>query len=131
MRLLLALFSILAFLPGCFSVTAASSQTSPKEYHSPYASDYQRPVWVGRASYWEEKGYMYAVGIVPESEGYDFSIRLRISEMEGKGSLLRANAICRGIIVGGVPVQTWVSTDGTIYTLVRGEMIIPRAKCKP
>lgn len=131
MQVFLALFSLLAFLPGCFAVTSESSHASPKEYRSPYVSDNQKPAWVGRVSYWEENGSMYAIGVVPESEGYDFSIRLRISEMEGKESLLRANAVCRGVIIGGSPIQTWVSTDGTIYTLVRGKRIIPQEKCKP
>ncbi|MBI5913241.1 hypothetical protein HY839_02240 [Candidatus Azambacteria bacterium] len=134
MKKVLGLLLFIIFLPGCFiTIVPSLVPPPPKEAvrRSSYASDYPKPAWVNRTSYWEEKEFMYAVGVIPESEGYDFSIRLRISEMEGKKQLLLANNICHGIIVGGIPLQTWVSADGTIHTLVRGERIIPREKCKP
>lgn len=137
MKKVLGLLLLVVFLPGCFITITPSLVPAPPDdeksshYRSTYASDYPKPEWVGRTSYWEEKEFMYAVGVIPESEGYDFSIRLRISEMEGKKRLLFANNVCHGVIVGGIPLQTWVAANGTIYTLVRGERIIPREKCKP
>lgn len=135
MKKIALLFYLLIFSAGCGTIVIAPANDpvpAQKEYRSTYASDFPMPEWVKRKDrYWKDGKYMYAVSVIPESEAYDFTVRLRYSDIEGKLQILRANGVCDGVIVGGIMLRSWVAPDGTIYSLVRGEEVIARKKCKP
>lgn len=134
MKKIVFLLCLLVLSAGCAIsiVPATAPEPVQKEYRSTYASDSPIPEWVKRKErYWKDGKYMYAVSVIPESEAHDFEVRLRYSDIEGKLLLLRANGVCDGVIVGGIMLRSWVAPNGTIYSLMRGEEIIPRKKCNP
>lgn len=124
------------FLIFCFVIVVLAAACSPpfiiqfpeddiEEINEPVEP---KPEWINR-EYWEENGYIYAVGIAEKtSAGEDVQLRFAVIEAKKK-ILLQAND-CHATIVDGVLLQSWTDSNGAVYVLVRAAEIIPWENCK-
>lgn len=119
---------LLFFLVMCFTGCATMQQADfPR---SAYASDSPMPQWIG-LTYWTDENFMYAVGGVHMKDTDDLGTFMRISEVNAVTHMLRANGLCGGKIIGKLPIESWVSPGGGVFTLVRAEKITQRDECLP